>query len=64
MAKLTWNDLGEGERFGIESIHGGSAGPVDEQVLRDLIIKGLVERTVGGAVLTAAGKDLILSHYA
>ncbi len=63
MAKLTWNDLSEDERFGMESIHEGAKAPVADQVVQDLIVKGFVERAVGGPVLTVEGKDVVVGHY-
>ena len=62
MAKITWNDLSEDERFGMEGIHEGAA-PVPDAVLRGLIGKGLVEQAVGGPVLTVEGKDVVVEHY-
>ena len=63
MAKLTWNDLSEDERFGMEGIHEGAATPPADQVVQALIVKGLVEQAVGGPVLTIAGKDVVVEHY-
>ena len=63
MAKLTWNDLSEDERFGIESIHEGAAAPVSDKAVQDLVVKGLVQLAVSGPMLTVEGKDVVVGHY-
>ncbi len=63
MAKLTWNDLSEDERFGMESIHEGAAASVSEQAVQDLVVKGLVQLAVSGPMLTVEGKDVVVGHY-